>query len=125
MAGYEPNVSKTTFYDDMNQHANADYRTLGPYIVEAELVGGLYGDYRGYLRVWEAVGDNPDNPDNAFRWVLRGREWYDDPDAARADMNRVAGSRGDLKEWVSEHGTGDQEEFWQKRAHEAEWVNKR
>jgi len=57
------------FHDSMNEHANARYKAVPPYVVEAERLGGADAirpsEPRGFLRIWRRPSDDPRNS----RWT--------------------------------------------------------
>ena len=47
------------FQDSMNEHANAQYKAIAPYVLENERMSSMRGEDRGYLRVWKRPPENP------------------------------------------------------------------
>jgi len=47
------------FQASMNEHRNAQYKAVPPFVVEAERLSRLSSADRGYLRVWRRPHDAP------------------------------------------------------------------
>jgi hypothetical protein len=107
------------FYDDMNEHAMADYQKVGPYVIEVQTAPS----HDGVLSVWEVVGDNPRNSENSYAWVLVGQKWFDSRDRAATASREVGRTREKAREWSEANRPGTWGDFWQERYVEAEWYD--
>jgi hypothetical protein len=78
------------FYNDMNEHAQADYKRVNDRLV-VELDSMPTG---WWLTVWEAIKQggeyvDPDNPDNNYHWDAVGRGTFEDYKTGRAKFNSL------------------------------------
>lgn len=102
--------SKADFAHDMNQHGNATYRTIGPYIIELE---ADQHRARGVVKVWEAMRRNgqylTDRDDNnEYAWDGAAKTDWLPLDEARDEFAEATdGGKQKLREWGQSHPWGD------------------
>ncbi len=41
------------FHDSMNEHGNAQYKAIPPYVIELERSAKMNGEDTGFLRIWK------------------------------------------------------------------------
>ena len=93
--------SKTRFWDEMNRHYNAEYRVVGPFVVEFERLPRE----RASVAIWRDIEDDdyaPRQPvKQPFSKVVRG---FGDRDRMRSEFDRIRDRDdiADAKVWLSQ-----------------------
>ena len=59
------------FQDSMNEHANAEYKAIPPYVLELERHRNMKDNVRGCLKIWRRPSNNP----RENEWGLKMRKW--------------------------------------------------
>lgn len=105
------------FYEDMNKHANADYKRVLPrFVVECEEHTSWKGDrHTATVTVWAAVENDagnvisrvpqytePEIDGNNYVWEPLGRERYEDPDEAHDAVDSLT-TENKIWLWCDEH----------------------
>jgi len=91
------------FYNDMNQHGNAEYKRVGGrYVIELESMPSGW-----QVTVWEAVKEgstyvDPENNDNRYFWDAVGREEFSDYDAGKEIFSELT-TRSDLQRFCEQN----------------------
>lgn len=87
------------FYHDMNKHRTASYHHPSgyDYVIEAQ---------HGYVKVWQAVSDDPENRENRFEWDKVAERYLGHEKEAKRVAARIGLSVNKIREFVDEWAIG-------------------